>query len=180
MRAVNFPKRAYRLERRLGCGAPRLNLAPPPPSGGRGAKAGLACALMRLNLAPRSPHQRTAPARDFAQQSWKGLEGRRGLGWNPSNKGIRRSRSESRVGLRIDALEPWLLEVRISGPPRPVTLRSKVGKGLRGAGVWGGTPVKRVWGGLAPIIDRSPSYKGITPMPGRSGRVILPSMTCIP
>ena len=75
-------------------------------SGGRGAKAGLACALMRLNLAPRSPHQRTAPARDFAQQSWKGLEGRRGLGWNPSKKGIRRSRSESRVGLRIDALEP--------------------------------------------------------------------------
>ncbi|MGM9760979.1 MAG: hypothetical protein ACI3Y1_00585, partial [Candidatus Cryptobacteroides sp.] len=31
-----------------------------------------------------TPHQRTAPARDFAQQSWKGLEGRRGLGWNPS------------------------------------------------------------------------------------------------
>ncbi|MGM9761761.1 MAG: hypothetical protein ACI3Y1_04635, partial [Candidatus Cryptobacteroides sp.] len=33
------------------------------------------------------------------------------------------------------------LAVRISGPPRPVTLRSKVGKGLRGAGVWGGAPV---------------------------------------
>ena len=64
MRAVNFPKSAYRLERRLGRGAPRLNQA------------------------PRSPHQRTAPARDFAQQSWKGLEGRRGLGWNPSKKGL--------------------------------------------------------------------------------------------
>ena len=59
MRAVNFPKSAYRLERRLGRGAPRLNQA------------------------PRSPHQRTAPARDFAQQSWKGLEGRRGLGREP-------------------------------------------------------------------------------------------------
>ena len=33
------------------------------------------------------------------------------------------------------------LAVRISGPPRPVTLRSKVGKGLRGAGVWGGAQV---------------------------------------
>ena len=63
------------------------------------------------------------------------------MGWNPSNKAVRLSRSESRVGLRIAALEPWLLEVRISGPPRPVTLRSKVGKGLRGAGVWGGAPV---------------------------------------
>ena len=39
------------------------------------------------------------------------------------------------------------LAVRISGPPRPVTLRSKVGKGLRGAGAWVGTPVKKVWGG---------------------------------
>ena len=33
------------------------------------------------------------------------------------------------------------LAVRISGPPRTVTLRSKVGKGLRDAGVWGGAPV---------------------------------------
>ena len=58
-----------------------------------------------------------------------------------TSSAFRRLRSESRVGLRIAALEPWLLEVRISGPPRPVTLRSKVGKGLRGAGVWGGAPV---------------------------------------
>ena len=66
-----------------------------------------------------------------------------------TSSAVRRSRSESRVGLRIAALEPWHLEVRISGPPRPVTLRSKVGKGLRGAGAWGG---------LAPIIKKTPGF----------------------
>ena len=45
------------------------------------------------------------------------------------------------------------LAVRISGPPRPVTLRSKVGKGLRGAGVWGGAPVY-----TSPAPDLQPEH----------------------
>ena len=51
------------------------------------------------------------------------------------------------------------LAVRISGPPRPVTLRSKVGKGLRGAGVWGGAPVY-----TSPAPDLQPEHA----TPGRA------------
>ena len=81
------------------CALPLLNQASPPPSGGRGAKAGWGL-------------------RDgFAQ--------RRGLGWNPSKKGIRRSRSKSRVGpVRYLRVEPgvWGGSPSMDRPPRPVTL----------------------------------------------------------
>ena len=65
------------------------------PCGGTSGAEGLERAAACLHIAAlepgtSSPHQRTAPARDFAQQSRKGLEGRRGLGWNPSKKGLGR------------------------------------------------------------------------------------------
>ena len=62
------------------------------PCGGTSGAEGLERAAACLHIAAlepgtSSPHQRTAPARDFAQQSWKGLEGRRGLGrLSPNNK----------------------------------------------------------------------------------------------
>ena len=91
--------RLSRCARRRDCGSgqarhPRLRAGGAArdgaagPCGGTSGAEGLERAAACLHIAAlepgtSSPHQRTAPARDFAQQSWKGLEGRRGLGRSP-------------------------------------------------------------------------------------------------
>ena len=84
-RRVDRSGQAWHPRLRAG-GAARDGVAGPcgGTSGAEGLERAAACLhIAALEPGTSSPHQRTAPARDFAQQSWKGLEGRRGLGRSP-------------------------------------------------------------------------------------------------
>ena len=130
---------------------------------GKGASEGLARLQARLSRCARrrdcgsgqARHPRLragGAARDGAAGPCGGTSGAEGLEWQRL----------ACILLRLNLA----LAVRISGPPRPVTLRSKVGKGLRGAGVWGGAPVY-----TSPAPDLQPEQaapgKGVRAQEGR-------------